>query len=77
MGEGGGNGGGGGGGKKAPLPKICHAYPTMMELDTLPKEDPKTIWFTWHTPWVLLTSAFFYRKSANFDISSNTDIDSI
>ena len=33
----------GGGGKKAPLPKICHANPTMMELDTLPKEDPKTI----------------------------------
>ena len=35
--------GGGGGGKKDPHPKICHAYPTMMELDTLPKEDPKTI----------------------------------
>ena len=34
---------GGGGGKKPPHPKICHAYPTMMELDTLPKEDPKTI----------------------------------
>ena len=32
-----------GGAKKPPLPKICHAYPTMMELDTLPKEDPKTI----------------------------------
>ena len=26
---------------------------------TLPKEDPKDIWITWHTPWVLLTSAFF------------------
>ena len=37
---------GGGGGKKDPHPKICHAYPTMMELDTLPKEDPKTILFT-------------------------------
>ena len=32
-----------GGGKKAPLPKICHTYPTMMKLGsyTLPKEDPK------------------------------------
>ena len=23
------------GGKKAPLPKICHTYPTMMKLDTV------------------------------------------
>ena len=23
------------GGKKAPLPKICHTYPTMMKLDTI------------------------------------------
>ena len=35
----------GGGGKKAPLPKICHIYCTMMKLGsyTLPKEDPKNI----------------------------------
>ena len=26
---------------------------------TLLKEGPKNIWITWHTPWVLLTSAFF------------------
>ena len=26
---------------------------------TLPKEDTKNIWITWHTPWVLLISAFF------------------
>ena len=44
---------------------------------TLPKEDPKNILITWHTPWVLLTSAFFHRKSANFAISRNTDIDCI
>ena len=25
---------------------------------TLPKEDLKDIWIKWHTPWVLLTSAF-------------------
>ena len=37
---------GGGGGKKAPLPKICHTYPTIMKLGhsyTLSKEDPKNI----------------------------------
>ena len=35
---------------------------------TLSKEDLKVIWITWHTPWVLLTLAFFYQKSANFTI---------
>ena len=30
-----GHGWGGGGGKKAPLPKICHTYPTMMKLGTV------------------------------------------
>ena len=29
-----GRGGGGGGGKKTSLPKICHAYPTIMKLGT-------------------------------------------
>ena len=48
-------------GKKNPSPKnlshisyndeTSHSY-------TLPKEDPKTIRITWHTPGVLLTSAF-------------------
>ena len=62
-----------GGGQKGPLPKICHEYPTMMKLG----EDPKNIWITWHNPWVLLTSEFFYRKSADLVISRNTDIDYI
>ena len=33
----------GGGAKRLPLPKICHAYPTMMKHGsyTSPKEDPK------------------------------------
>ena len=44
---------------------------------TLPKEDPKNIWITWHTPWILLTSIFFHLKPANFAISRNTDIDCI
>ena len=56
-------------------------YPTMMKLGTvsytLPKEHPKNVWITWHTHWVLLTSAFFHRNSANFAISRNTDIDCI
>ena len=52
-----------GGAKRVHLPKICHTYPIMMKLG--PKEDPKNIWITWHTPWVLLTSAFLHGKSAN------------
>ena len=44
---------------------------------TLPKEDPKNIWITWHTRWVLLISAFFHRRSANFAISRNSDVDCI
>ena len=66
--------------KKLPLPKMCHTHLTMMKLDesyTLPKEDPKNISITLHTPRVLLTSAFFHWKSANFAILRNTDIDCI
>ena len=70
---------GGRGGKNVPLPKICHTYPKLIKLGSysLPKEDPKNIWITWHNPWVLLTSAFFHCKSANFFISRNTDKDCI
>ena len=44
-----------GGGQKAPpppVPKICHiSYnDETSHSNTLPKEDPKTIWITWHTP---------------------------
>ena len=42
---------------------------------TLLKEDPKNLFFTRHTLWVLLTSAFFSWKSTIFDISGNTDKD--
>ena len=53
------------GGKKAPLPKICQINPTMTKIGsyTLLKEVPKTIWITWDTAWVLLTSAFFISKN--------------
>ena len=60
--------------QKAPLHRISHTYPTMMKLGTvLPyiKKIQKNIWITWHTLWVLLTSAFFQWKSANFAISAN------
>ena len=57
--------------KKAPVPKTCHTYPTMMKLGsyTLHKEDPKK-----DMNYVLLTSAFVHQKSSNFAISINTDI---
>ena len=32
---------------------------------TLPKEDPKNIWITWHTSSFLLTSAFSHWKFAS------------
>ena len=61
------------------LPKICHTYPTMMKLGTvIPyQEDPKNVSVTLHIPSILLTSAIFHRKTANFAISKNTDRDSI
>ena len=64
------------GGQKGPLPKIFHTYPTMMKLPYLKKiqkiyESRDTLLE------FCLTSAFFDRKSANFAISRNTDIDYI
>ena len=50
--------------------ETCHSY-------TSPKEDPKNKWITWHSSGVLLTSAFFHKKSASFDISRNTDRDCV
>ena len=60
--------------QKAPLHRFSHTYPTMMKLGTVVpyiKKIQKDIWITWHTLWVLLTSAFFHWKSANFAISAN------
>ena len=67
----------GGGAKRAPLPKICHTYPTMMKLGTvipylkkikkkICKSRDTALEFCWHQ--------HFYQKSANFAISRNTDI---
>ena len=41
----------------------------------LAREVPKNAWITWHSPWILLASAFFHRKSANFSTSRNPHID--
>ena len=40
----------GGAKRPPPFPKICHTIPAMVKLGnhTLPKEDPKNIWITWH-----------------------------
>ena len=50
----------------------------MMKLSTvIPylEKIQKNILITWHTPWVLLSSAFFHWKSPTFFITRNTDID--
>ena len=64
--------------KKAPLPKICHTYPTMMKLGTVipyPKKIRK-IYESRDTPVEFCSHRhFFHRKSINFAISRNTDID--
>ena len=62
--------------QKGPLPKICHTYLTMMKPGTvIPyiKEIQNTCKSRDTSPRFLLISAFFYRKSATFIISRNTD----
>ena len=60
-----------------PLSKICHTYSTLMKLATvIPylKKIQKIYKSRDTPPWVLLTSAFFQRKSAIYSISVNTGI---
>ena len=69
----------GGGGANSPpsinsVTHICHNDETWLTY-SLPEEDKKSIYKSRDTaPWVLLTSAFFHRKSANFAISRNKDM---
>ena len=66
------------GAKSSPSLKTITICSTMkLGSFSLPKEDPKNMWITWHIPWILLTSAFIHWKSAIFAISRNADIDSI
>ena len=64
-----------GGAFLAPLPKICHTYPIMMKVGrVIPYlRKVKKIYKSRDT--VLLTSAFFHRKSVNSVTSRYTDVD--
>ena len=67
------------GAKRSPLSKNCQTYPTLIKLGTVIPYLKKIqkIHKSHDTPWVLLTSAFFHRKSTIFSISGNTSIDCI
>ena len=60
--------------KRSPIPKICHTYPAKIKVGcyTLPKEDPKNTCITRFGD-----ISIFHRKSANFAISENANIDCI
>ena len=66
--------------KRPPFPKLCHIHPTMMLLGTVisyPKKIQKT-YKSCETPFEFRRyQHFFYRKSATFVVSRNTDIDCI
>ena len=64
------------GGKKAHLLKICHTYPAIMKLGTV-IPYLKKIQKIFESRDVILKSAFFHWKSANFVVPRNTDIDCI
>ena len=73
-------GGRGGGGKRAPLSKISHTFPTMMKLGTvIPYLKKIQKLYDSHDtpPDFCLHQYFVNRKSANFVISRNKDIDCI
>ena len=56
------------------IPYLIQLYITLY-CYTLPKEDTKM--YESRDTRVLLTSTFFYQKLESFDISRNTDIDSL
>ena len=57
-------------------PKICHTYPTMMKLGIVIKKIQKYMNQMVH-PLSSADISIFRRKSENFAISRNTDIDCI
>ena len=63
-----------GGGQKGPFPKISHTYPAMMKLGTVIPYLKKIQKYMNHVTQPL---KYADRKSANFLISRNTDIDCI
>ena len=64
----------------APLPKICHLYPTMMKLGTV-KPYLKKIQKIYMNHMIhnlnFADIGIFHQKSANFATSRNTDLDCI
>ena len=68
-----------GGPKRSPLPKICHTYPTMMKPGTIIPYQKKIQKYMNHVthPMSSADINIFHRKSANFAISRNTEIDCI
>ena len=59
------------------LKSVTHINEENWHTYTLTKEGPKNTLITWHISYVVLTSVLFHRRSANFAISRNTDIDCI
>ena len=60
-----------------PLPKLCHTYTTKMRLGTVIPFLKKTQKYLNHVTHLLSSAniSIFHRKSANFAISENTNID--
>ena len=75
-----GEGGGGEAKKPHPLPKVCHSYPTMVNLGKLIPYVKKIKKYIYKSRDILLEFSWyqqFFRVSTNFAISRNTDIDFI
>ena len=70
------------GGKKAPLPKICHTYPTMIKLTTLIpylkkiqkiyKSCDTPLEFCWHQHFLTEISKFCYIKKYRYRLYFDT-----
>ena len=65
--------------KKAPLPNIVQKYPTLMKLGTVIAYVTKIKKYTNQVTqsWSSADTTSFYRKSAIFVTSRNTDVDCI
>ena len=71
-----------GGGKKAPLPKICHTYPTIMKLGAfipylkkiqkIYKSHDTPFEFCWHQYFLLEISKFCYIKKYRYRLYFDT-----
>ena len=62
-------------GENAPLPKICHTYPTIMKIGILYLKNIQKIYKSVIHPLSSAGITIFPRKSATLLISRNTDLD--